>query len=101
MPDWVKLRDDFPITKKYTYLANAAIAPIPMPVYNEVLKFYKDILNHGQTSWDEWENKMEETRTLYAKLLVAVILILTRSASHKYFPVHTVLSMTWISTEVP
>jgi hypothetical protein len=26
MPDWVKLRDDFPITKKYTYLANAAIA---------------------------------------------------------------------------
>lgn len=52
MPDWVKLRDDFPITKKYAYLANAPIAPIPMPVYNEVSKFYKDILNHGQTSWD-------------------------------------------------
>jgi cysteine desulfurase/selenocysteine lyase len=71
MPDWVKLRDDFPITKKYTYLANAAIAPIPMPVYNEVSKFYEDMLYHGQTFWNEWENKMEETRALYAKFIGA------------------------------
>ena len=42
MPDWNKLRDDFPITKKYVYLANATIAPIPMLVYNEVSKFYQD-----------------------------------------------------------
>jgi len=55
--DWVKLREDFPVIKKYTYLANAAIAPIPIQVYNEVSKFYKDILNHGQTLWDEWEIK--------------------------------------------
>jgi cysteine desulfurase/selenocysteine lyase len=71
MPDWVKLRDDFPITKKYAYLANAAIAPIPMPVYNEVSKFYQDLLNHGQTFWDEWEIKMEQTSDLYAKFIGA------------------------------
>jgi selenocysteine lyase/cysteine desulfurase len=47
MPDWNKLRGDFPITKKYAYLANAAIAPIPMPVYNEVSKFHQGVLNHG------------------------------------------------------
>ncbi|PWU79590.1 MAG: hypothetical protein DLM72_16520 [Candidatus Nitrosopolaris wilkensis] len=71
MLDWVKLRDDFPVTKKYAYLANAAIAPIPMPVYNEVSKFYQDVLNHGQTLWDEWETKMEQTRDLYAKFIGA------------------------------
>ena len=71
MLDWVKLRDDFPITKKYAYLANAAIAPIPMPVYNEISKFYQDVLNHGQTLWDEWETKMEQTRDLYAKFIGA------------------------------
>lgn len=71
MPDWNKLREDFPITKKYTYLANAAIAPIPVPVYDEVLKFYQDFLSHGQTSWDQWEAKMEETRYLYAKFIGA------------------------------
>ena len=71
MPDWVKLRDDFPITKKYAYLANAAIAPISMPVYNEVSRFYQDVLNHGQTLWEEWEIKMEQTRDLYAKFIGA------------------------------
>jgi selenocysteine lyase/cysteine desulfurase len=71
MPDWVKLRDDFPITKKYAYLANAAIAPIPMPVYNEVSRFYQDVLNHGQTLWEDWEIKMEQTRDMYAKFIGA------------------------------
>jgi cysteine desulfurase/selenocysteine lyase len=71
MPDWDKLRDEFPIIKRYVYLANAAIAPIPIPVYNKMLKFYKEMLNHGQTLWDEWENKMEETRALYAKFIGA------------------------------
>jgi cysteine desulfurase / selenocysteine lyase len=71
MPDWVKLREDFPITKKYTYFANAAIAPIPTPVYNEVTRFYQDVLTHGQTLWDEWETKMEQTRDLYAKFIGA------------------------------
>jgi selenocysteine lyase/cysteine desulfurase len=71
MPAWNKLRDDFPITKKYVYLANTAIAPIPMPVYNEVSKFYEDVLTHGQLLWDEWEMKMEKTRDLYAKFIGA------------------------------
>lgn len=71
MPDWVRLRDDFPVTKKYAYLANAAISPIPMPVYIEVSKFYQDVLNRGQTLWDEWEIKMEQTRDLYAKFIGA------------------------------
>jgi selenocysteine lyase/cysteine desulfurase len=71
MPDWNKLRDDFPITNRYVYLANAAIAPIPTPVYNEVLKFYDGAVNHGQTLWNEWDTKMEKTRDLYAKFIGA------------------------------
>ena len=71
MPNWNKLRDDFPITKKCTYLANAAIAPIPIPVYNEASKFYQDAMNDGQLQWDKWEMKMEQTRDLYANLIGA------------------------------
>ncbi|MGB8935397.1 MAG: aminotransferase class V-fold PLP-dependent enzyme [Candidatus Nitrosopolaris sp.] len=71
MPDWNELRDDFPVTKRYVYLANAAVTPIPTPVYNGVSKYYHDILNHGRTLWDEWEAKMEETRELYAKFIGA------------------------------
>jgi cysteine desulfurase / selenocysteine lyase len=71
MPDWDELREDFPVTKRYTYLANAAITPIPIPVFNEVSKSYYDILNHGRTLWDEWDAKMEQTRDLYAKFIGA------------------------------
>jgi cysteine desulfurase/selenocysteine lyase len=71
MPDWNKFRDDFPTTKKYAYLDNAAIAPIPIPVYKDVLKLYEEFLNHGRTLWDKWNMKMEHTRELYAKFIGA------------------------------
>lgn len=71
MHEWNELRQDFPITKNYVYLANAAIAPIPIPVYNEVTKFYQEVLNKGQILWDEWQVMMEQTRDLYAKFIGA------------------------------
>ena len=40
-------------------------------MYNGVSKYYRDILNHGRTLWDEWEAKKEETRELYAKFIGA------------------------------
>jgi cysteine desulfurase/selenocysteine lyase len=69
--NWRRFRDDFPIIKKYVYLANAAISPIPIPVYNKVLTFYQQLLNNGGTLWDEWVTKLEETRDLYAKFIGA------------------------------
>jgi cysteine desulfurase/selenocysteine lyase len=69
--NWRRFRDDFPIIKKYVYLANAAISPIPIPVYNKVSTFYQQVLNNGGTLWDEWVTKLEETRDLYAKFIGA------------------------------
>ena len=69
--DWNKLRSHFPITRRYSYLANAAISPIPVPVYNEVSKFYQGMLNHGEILWQEWVAKMEETRELYTQFIGA------------------------------
>src|SRR5918999_6610469 len=71
MTKWNKLREDFAVTKKYVYLANAAIAPIPVPVYNKVSEFYSEVLNHGETSWNQWVGKTEETKDLCAKFIGA------------------------------
>ena len=71
MPKWENIRDDFPITKKYTYLANAAVAPIPKQVSEESSKFYQDMSNHGGALWERWIVKMEQTRDLYAKFIQA------------------------------
>jgi cysteine desulfurase / selenocysteine lyase len=69
--DWDYLRCDFPLTKKYVYLANAAISPIPIPVYGAISEFYQDVVNHGGTKWNKWITTIEETRSLYCKFIGA------------------------------
>ena len=71
MPNWDKLREDFPVTRKYCYLANAAIGPIPVTVYDEALKFYKDVLYHSEHLWSSWVTKIQNTKDLYAKFIGA------------------------------
>lgn len=71
MPNWDKLREDFPVTRKYCYLANAAIGPIPVTVYNEALKFYQDAMCHSEHLWNYWTVKIQDTKDLYAKFIGA------------------------------
>jgi cysteine desulfurase/selenocysteine lyase len=67
--DWVEIRKDFPITKKYSYLNNAAISPIPIPVYREACRFYKNMLDHGGKIWENYIKVREETRKRYAEFI--------------------------------
>jgi selenocysteine lyase/cysteine desulfurase len=71
MPNWDKLREDFPVTRKYSYLANAAIGPIPVTVYNEVIRFYQDIMCHSEHLWNDWVVKIQDTKDQYAKFIGA------------------------------
>ncbi len=68
---WDQYRKEFPITKKMTYLANAAISPVPKTVYNKALEFYEDILNNGSLYWKSWMDTIEQTRRLYAEFIGA------------------------------
>jgi selenocysteine lyase/cysteine desulfurase len=71
MRKWEKVRSEFPVTRRYTYLANAAISPIPIPVAKASLSFYDDMLIHGGTLWEKWMKEMEGARIAYAKLINA------------------------------
>src|ERR687886_2821423 len=71
MRNWEKIRKEFPVTKNYTYLANAAISPMPTPVVEETLRFYDGMLNHAGTIWGNWIEKMEQTRQAYAEFINA------------------------------
>lgn len=67
--DWIKIRNDFPITKKYSHLDNAAISPIPIPVYRETCKFYKNLMDNGGKIWTKYIKVKEETRKRYAEFI--------------------------------
>src|ERR687888_425692 len=71
MRNWEKIRKEFPVTKNYTYLANASISPIPTPVVEETLRFYDGMLNHAGTIWGNWIEEMQQTREAYAHLINA------------------------------
>lgn len=68
---WNRLREDFPVTKKYSYLANAAISPIPSQVEYAVSEFYKENMFYGGTRWQKWIDIIEEARKMYAAFIGA------------------------------
>jgi selenocysteine lyase/cysteine desulfurase len=57
--------------QKNTYILLTQPSPQYLYQYTTKYRNFKDILNHGQTLWDEWENKMEKTRDLYARFIGA------------------------------
>lgn len=51
MPDWNRIRKDFPITKKIVYFQSAAMSPIPSPVFAAIVKNYRKIHKQGDVLW--------------------------------------------------
>ena len=53
MPNWNKVRKDFPITKKCAYFQSAAMSPIPKPVFRSMVENYRKLHRHGDILWSE------------------------------------------------
>ena len=68
---WNRIRQDFPVTKKYSYLANAAISPIPSQVQNALSEFYKENMLYGGIHWRKWIGCIEDARSMYAAFIGA------------------------------
>lgn len=64
-------REEFPILKKFVFLDHAAISPIPRPVLKAIQDFYMQRLNSAGLAWNDWLERLDETRALAAKLIKA------------------------------
>ena len=53
MPDWTKIREDFPITKDTVYFQSAAMSPIPTPVFDTIVENYRKIYQQGDVHWEK------------------------------------------------
>ncbi len=53
MPNWSKIRKDFPITKKCAYFQSAAMSPIPTPVFKAVVENYRKLYRQGDILWSQ------------------------------------------------
>jgi selenocysteine lyase/cysteine desulfurase len=63
--------EEFPITRRYSYLNNAAVSPLPRRVISAVSKFDEERASEGDLAWGRWMEALEETRRLAAELIRA------------------------------
>lgn len=61
----------FPIVEKFTYLNAASVTPYYTTLVGTLAKIAADRRDFGSLHFDEWEEEMEETRDLAARLINA------------------------------
>jgi cysteine desulfurase / selenocysteine lyase len=71
MVDWNKVREEFPVCKKYVYLNPAGGSPVSLSAANEGKRFYDEMLGFGDTYWETWLERTEKVRTSLAEFIGA------------------------------
>ncbi len=81
---WQQIRSDFPLTKKWIYLDHASGGPVPKPVYEKSLQYYKTHFEEADLAWPNWVEQREAVRRRVARFIHAEPeeIAFTRSTSH-------------------
>lgn len=82
--NWSKIRRDFPITKRFTYLDHASASPLPLPVYRKIVGYYDELTGFADFSWNRWISRREKVRQEVARFINAAPeeIAFTTSTSH-------------------
>ena len=84
MVNWRKIRLDFPITKRFTYLDHASASPLPLPVYRKIVSYQDELSGFADFSWNRWVSRREKVRQAVARFINAAPeeITFTSSTSH-------------------
>ena len=65
----VEIRGLFPITKKYTYLNSAAVAPLPTTAVEAVISQLRDVSENASVNFADWVATKNRAREIVAQML--------------------------------
>jgi selenocysteine lyase/cysteine desulfurase len=71
MVDWNKVREEFPVCKKYIYLNPAGGSPVSLSAANEGKRFYDEMLEFGDIYWEKWLERTDKVRKELASFIGA------------------------------
>ena len=71
MINWTDVRAKFPVTKQSVYLNTAAAGPLPESAAKAGALYFEQMMNDGDTHWDEWLARREEVRARVASFINA------------------------------
>jgi selenocysteine lyase/cysteine desulfurase len=69
--DWTKLREQFPVTRRWAFFDHAAVAPLSAPAQRAVAEWAADMAENGDVHESLWMRRVGEVRGLAARLLNA------------------------------
>ena len=68
---WAEFRRLMPIAERWAYFDHAAVAPLPAPARDALVRWATQSAEQGDTVWPEWNQRVEQTRKLAARLIGA------------------------------
>ncbi|REK05497.1 MAG: aminotransferase class V-fold PLP-dependent enzyme [Planctomycetota bacterium] len=68
---WQSFRRQMPVSEKWAYFDHAAVAPLPARTAAAIARFSEQASLEGDTVWPSWSKRVEQTRSLAARLLNA------------------------------
>lgn len=71
MSRWNEIREEFPVLKKMVYLNPAGGSPVSRSASSEATRFYHEMLESGDTCWDDWLVRTEGVREKLAQFIGA------------------------------
>ena len=71
MTDWNKVREEFPVCKKYVYLNPAGGSPVSQSAADAGKQFYDEMLEFGDIYWETWLDRAEGVRSDLANFIGA------------------------------
>lgn len=70
--DWLRFRQQMPVSRKWAYFDHACVAPIPQSAVEAISKWANESLLEGDVVWTSWQKQIEDLRKLTAQTINAV-----------------------------
>lgn len=71
MINWDEIRKQFPVTENSTYLNAAAAGPLARATSHAASEYYRQMMEDGDTHWDDWLERREQARKKIASFINA------------------------------
>jgi selenocysteine lyase/cysteine desulfurase len=68
---WAEFRRQMPVAGRWAYFDHAAVAPLPAPARDALVRYAQQAADEGDTVWPVWNRRVEEVRGLAARLIAA------------------------------
>jgi cysteine desulfurase/selenocysteine lyase len=69
--NWQAIRDEFPVTRRWTFFDHAAVAPLTARAQKALAEYATDLTENGDVNERSWRQRIEQVRALAGQLLHA------------------------------